>query len=66
MTWLEGIEGVLGGPKSSTTTSTTEEKPTSNTGLIIAGILLAGIAVVGLVWLFGGFKPKTKTAQAQA
>ncbi len=51
-------EQFTGGPKSSTTTTVVTDKPSSNTGLIIAGIVLAVGAVVGLIWLAGGFKKK--------
>ena len=49
----------IGGPKSSTTTTTVTDKPSSNTGLIIAGSILAIGAILGLVWAFGGFNKKT-------
>lgn len=48
----------IGGPKTETSTTVVTDKPSSNTGLIVGGIAIAIIAIVGLIWLFGGFKKK--------
>lgn len=52
------FEDILGGPKTSTTTTTVTDKPSTNTGLIIAGVILSIGAILGLAWAFGAFKKK--------
>ena len=52
-------EQFTGGQQTGTTSTTVTEKPATNVGLLVGGIVVGIIAIVGLVWVFGGFKKKT-------
>lgn len=54
------LNPILGGKTETSQQTTTVEKPSSNTGLIVGGIAVAIVAIIGLIWAFGGFKKKKK------
>lgn len=51
-------EQFTGGTKTDSTTTVVTEKPSTNVGLLVGGIVVGIVAIVGLVWVFGGFKKK--------
>lgn len=46
-------DGLIGGEQTSTTSTTTEATPKSNTGLIVAGVAILVVAVFVVIYLFG-------------
>ncbi len=50
--------GLVGGPKTTTTDTTITTAPSTNWGLIIGGVVLGIGALVGIAYAFGAFKKK--------
>lgn len=59
--YLGGVNTVLGGPESQTTTTVTKPAKGANTGLIVGGVILGIIVIVAVVFIVRANRKKNKT-----